>query len=377
MKGILILTVLFGLAGLSHAEDIHFGATNLWKLQLGHYCQSSAALDASGVIYVTCQDGRLFAVTPDGMIRWQFKSHFESVSTPAVGADGSIFFGSRNHRVYAVTATGRKQWEFQTGGWVDASPALGADGTVYIGSWDKKFYALAPDGKLRWEFATGGPIVSSAAVDAAGIIYFGSHDQKFYALNPGGSKRWEFTAGGPITSSPAIGSEGEIYFTSVNGRFHALNPDGSRRWELQTGGTSSSSPVIGPDGTLYVSVNQTHIAIAPDGKLKWQRGFWNPEPGRLGESAATVLANDTVVFTGGDGFVMTVPTGAGDKDWIWNYYLLGPGYCSPLVATNGTIYVSQPSGELHALQRSAPLAQSPWPTFRGNLQRTGRVGAGN
>jgi len=373
LKGFFILTVFLAVVGFSQAEDIHFGATNLWKLPLGRYCQSSAALDTSGVIYLICMDGRLFAINPDGTKRWEFNSHFESVSTPAVGSGGHIYFGSRNHQIYAVTPTGKKKWGFKTGGWVDASPALGADGTVYLGSWDKKFYAITPDGSKRWEFVAGGPIVSSAAVDAAGVIYFGSHDRKFYALNPDGTKRWEYAAGGPITSSPAIGSNGEIYFTSVNGRFHALNADGNRRWDLQTGGISSSSPVIGPDGTIYVSVNQTHWAITPDGKQKWQRGFWNPEPGYFGETAAAVLANDTVVFTGGDGFVMTVPAAVGDKDWFWNYYLYGPGYCSPLVATNGTIYVNQLSGELHALKRSAPLAQSPWPTARGNSQRTGRV----
>jgi outer membrane protein assembly factor BamB len=353
----------------------HYAATNLWTANVGHYAQSSPALDANGVIYVTSWDGRLIAINPDGSRHWVFKTGYESVSSPAIGADGTIYFGARNRRIYAVDAAGRRKWDFKTGGWVDASPALGADGTIYLGSWDKKFYALNPAGQKQWEFVTGAPIVSSAAISREGVIYFGSHDRKFYALNPDGSKRWEFVTGGAITSSPAIGADGEIYFSSVDGKLYALNPDGSRRWALQTGGITPSSPVLDAAGNIYLSVNQTHCAISPDGKLRWQQDFWHPQPGGFGESTAATLADNTVVFLGRNGYVMTVPAEDGAREFIWNFWLYGPTYSSPLVASNGTIYVLGQSMGLQALDRNVPLAKSPWPTFRGNSQRTGRVQA--
>jgi outer membrane protein assembly factor BamB len=367
-----LITAIVLLSVSVSAEQYHYSATNLWTVDFAGHSLSSPALDPSGVIYVTDLHGQLSAINPDGSRRWVFASGFESVSTPAVSG-GSILFGSRNHRLYSVDTAGRKKWDFKTGGWVDASPAVAPDGTVYVGSWDKKLYAIAVDGQKRWEFATGGPVTSSAALDAAGNVYFGSHDRKFYALNPDGSKRWEFATGASITSSPALGGEGEIYFASVDGRFYVLNPDGKRRWDLQTGGITSSSPVIGTDGTIFISVNQTHCAIAPDGKLKWQRAFWNARPGYFGETAAGVLADNSVIFTGGDGYAMTVPADNGDKEWWWNYWLSGPSYSSPLVAPNGTVYVVGLVGQLNALQRSVPPANSPWSTFRGNPQRTGRI----
>jgi outer membrane protein assembly factor BamB len=354
------------------AEKAPFTATNLWSAELAQHCKSSPAIDREGAVYVTGCRGGLFAFEPDGTRRWVFNSGFESVSTPAIGEDGSVVFGSRDHRVYAVSVSGRKKWEFKTGGWVDASPAIGADGTIYFGSWDKKFYAVSANGEKRWELITGGPVVSSAALDAGGNVYFGSHDRKFYAVKPDGSKSWEFNAGGPITSSPAIGVDGEIYFSSTDGKLHALNPDGSRRWELRTGGMTSSSPVLGLDGTIFISVNQTHCAVAPNGKLKWQRTFWHPQPDFFGESAAAVLADNSIVFTGGDSYVMTVPADNGDKEWLWNHWLFGPSYSSALVAPNGVIYAIGLFGRLDALQRDVPLAKSSWPTFRGNPQRTGR-----
>ena len=365
----LLLLAAFNLC----AEDKHYAATNLWKAEVGHYNQSSPAMDSNGVIYVASWLGNLHAINPDGSTRWVFKFGGESVSTPAVGADGNIYFGSRDRHIHAVTSVGKKLWAFKTGAWVDASPAIGVDGTIYCGSWDKKFYALNTDGTKKWEFATDGPIVSSAAIDTAGVIYFGSHDRKFYALNPDGTKRWEYSAAGAVTSSPAIGSEGEIYFASVDGKLHALNPDGTQRWQLHTGGFTPSSPVLGPDGTIFISVNQTHCAVAREGTLKWQRSFWHAQPGLFGETAATVLDDNTVIFIGGDGFVMTVPTHDGKEDWLWNYWLSGPSFSSPLVSPDGTVYVMGLSRQLNALKRPSPLAITPWSMFRANPQRTGRV----
>jgi len=359
-------------ASVIRAEQSPFTATNLWIVDLKGYCKSSPAQDSSGVIYLTDSKGRLFAIDADGSQRWAFNFGFESVSTPAIADDGTVVFGSRDRRLYAVTPTGSKKWEFLTGGWVDASAAIGTDGTVYVGSWDKKFYAISGKGQKRWEFPTSGPIVSSAALDGLGNIYFGSHDRNFYALNPDGSKRWAFRTGAPITSSPAIGSDGETYFASTDGKLYALNSDGSQRWELRTGGITASSPVLGLDGTIFVSVNQTHCAISPDGSMRWQRPFWHPQPDLFGENAAAVLADNTVVFTGGDSYVMTVPTDDGKEKWYWNAWLFGPSYSSPLVAPNGTIYATGLFGRLDALQRHIPLAKSSWPTFRGNPQRTGR-----
>ena len=359
--------------GVTGAEQYPFTATNLWMVDLRSHCKSSPAQASNGVIYLTDSKGKLFAIDPDGSQRWTFNFGFESVSTPAIADDGTVLFGSRDRRLHAVTPTGSAKWTFQTGGWVDASPAIARDGTIYVGSWDKTFYAVSHEGKKCREFITRGPIVSSAALDATGNIYFGSHDRKFYALNPDGSKRWEFRTGGPITSSPAIGANEEIYFASTDGKLYAVNPDGTQRWVLRTGGITASSPVIGLDGTIFISVNQSHCAVSSEGKLRWQRPFWHPVPNFFGESAAALLADNTVVFTGGDGFVMTVPDDDGKEKWYWNAWLFGPSYSSPLVADNGTVYVIGMAGQFYALQRQSPLAASVWPTFRGNPQRTGRA----
>lgn len=370
----IFFVLLFVCTSNSPAEEWHYQATNRWQFRIGLRNQSTPAQSLDGVVYVTSWDGHLHAINSDGSARWVFRFGTETVSSPAIGADGTIYFGSRNRRLFAIDANGNKRWDFKTDGWVDASPAIGVDGTIYCGSFDKKFYALSPDGKLKWSFATKGAIASSAVIDSGGCIYFGSNDRKFYALNPDGTKSWEFVTGGAIISSPALGREGEIYFSSVDGKLYALNSDGSLRWASQTGGISSASPVLDGDGTIYLSVNTNHCAISATGQLLWKRGFWNlTRPDSFGESAAAVLADDSVVFTGRDGFVMTVPKDRGDVDWIWCYWLYGASYSSPLVGPDGTVYAMGTGWDLNALQRNVPMAKSPWPTARGNSQRTGRA----
>ncbi|HNQ73062.1 MAG TPA: PQQ-binding-like beta-propeller repeat protein [Verrucomicrobiota bacterium] len=365
---------LFAAPQLGRAVGKHYAVTNLWQAEIGLYNQSSPALGVEGSLYITGWGGQLLALNPDGSEKWRYYFGVDTVSSPAVGAADTVYFGARDKNIYAVSASGKKLWSFKTGGWVDASPALGADGTVYCGSADGKFYAVTPEGRLRWSFPTGQPVVSSAAIDGAGHIYFGANDGKFRALNPDGTKRWDYPTDGAIISSPAIGRHGELYFTSTDGKLYAVNADGTPRWTLRTGGVSSSSPVLGPDGTIYLSVNTNHCAISAEGKMLWQRGFWNlTQPDMFGESAAAVLDNNTVVFTGRDGYVMTVPDDEGGREWIWNYWLYGPSHSSPLVAPDGVIYVMGLARELSALQRNTPLAQSPWPTARGNSQRTGRI----
>jgi outer membrane protein assembly factor BamB len=345
--------------------------TNEWAVSLVRGpCESAPALGADGTVYFGAWPDQLWALNPDGSRKWVFYAHNQIRSSPAVGLDGTVYFGSRDRRFYAVRADGRKHWEFLTGAWVDSSPALARDGTLYFGSWDKAFYALNADGTRKWQFQTTGPIVSSPAVGIDDTIYFGSHDKKFYALSPDGRRKWEFATGGPIISSPALGEDQTVYFTSVDGWFYALSADGRLRWRLRTGGITESSPVIGRDGLIYVAVNASWWGITPDGTKQWE----NVQEGPI-ENSAVALADSSMCFLSYYGLLSNR-----DRDHAlrWNYYLYGFRHGSPAIGPTGTIYVPDNSignfgAGFTALRASTPLAQTPWPKFRGNARNTGNV----
>ena len=349
-------------------------ATNLWVLQLANYvCDSSPALAPDGTIYQAAFDGKLVAVTPQGEIKWTFKSSLEIKSSPAIADDGTIYFGSRDRKFYAITPEGKLKWIFPTGAWIDSSPAIGADGTIYFGSWDTNFYALNPNGSKKWIFPTGGIIDSSPAIGADGTIYFGSHDKNFYALAPDGKLRWKFPTQGQIVSSPAINSYGAIIFTSTDGDLYALNPDGSEKWYLHTGGFTQSSPVLAKNGDIYVLVNACLFSFTSAGTNRW--------------SWCSALDNDDSVAIADDGLIyFPKPWRTFDRDETrWrNSRAVGNGHAGQ--RHHQIVAISHRQGRhdlfpaadryLYAItstNRLAPLAKSSWPMFHANPQHTGRV----
>uniref|UniRef100_UPI003467EF7C Cell surface protein n=1 Tax=synthetic construct TaxID=32630 RepID=UPI003467EF7C len=80
-----------------------------------------------------------------------------------------------DHYLYAINPNGKLKWKFETGGSVHSSPAIGQDGTIYVGSNDHYLYAINPNGKLKWKFETGGSVHSSPAIGQDGTIYVGSN----------------------------------------------------------------------------------------------------------------------------------------------------------------------------------------------------------
>lgn len=340
--------------------------TNLWTVEIGRTSDSTPAISPDGTIYFGDRIGKLWALKPDGSRKWVFEAGREIVSSPAIGDDGVIYFGSRDHRLYALQPEGKPKWTFMTGGWVDSSPAIAADGTLYFGSWDTNFYAVGRDGVIKWSFPTGGPIVSSPAIGADGTIYFGAHDRKFYALLPNGQKKWEFATGGPIISSPALNGNECLYFSSVDGNLYALNMDGTLRWQLKTGGATQSSPTIGPKGTIFIGASQEFWVISPEGRRIDRHLI-----GATIETTPTVLADDTFVYAREFGPLV-------DWDWRnrweprWVLQIVFNGHASATIGPDGTVYNAAYWHNFCAFQATVPLAESPWPKFRGNPRNTGR-----
>ena len=124
------------------------------------------------------------------------------VSSPAIGADGTIYVGSWDSNLYAINPNGTLKWSYATGYGIDSSPAIGADGTIYVGSVDHNLYAINPNGTLKWSYTMGSYINSSPAIGADGTIYVGSVDTKLYAINPNGTLKWSYATGGVLSLFP-------------------------------------------------------------------------------------------------------------------------------------------------------------------------------
>jgi outer membrane protein assembly factor BamB len=103
---------------------------------------SSPALSPDAkTVYVGSHDGHLYAVDAQtGKLRW--KHDCDVVwSSPAVDARGEIYFGAWDGKVYALSPAGEVRFAVATGGPIWSSPAL-APGRLYIGSNDGHLYAI-------------------------------------------------------------------------------------------------------------------------------------------------------------------------------------------------------------------------------------------
>jgi outer membrane protein assembly factor BamB len=347
-----------------------------WRFQLAAgeeiYMYSSPAIGPDGTIYVGSSDSSLYAVNPDGTLKWSFPTADEVRSSPSIAADGTVYFGSEDSYLYALNPDGTLKWRYETGKNVGSSPSIAADGTVYFGSDDHFLYALNPDSTLKWRYQTGGDVDASPAVGSDGTIYAGSDDDHLYALNPDGTLKWRYDVNGNVRSSPAIAADGTVYVGSYDNKVYslrALNPDGTLKWGYPAGFRVRSSPAIASDGTVYIGSDYNSLhALNPDGTLKWRY-----QTGSNVDASPAIASDGTVYFGSNDDCIYALNP---DSTLKWRYETGADVESSPTIGEDGTVYFTSGDGYLYALKSTSPLADSPWPKFHHDLKNTGRVGGG-
>jgi outer membrane protein assembly factor BamB len=349
------------------------GTRGKWRLQLdsGEFTSylTSPAISPLGTIYVGSTDSSLYAVNPDGTLKWRFRTDGSIYASPSIGASGVIYVGSQDSFLYALNLSGTLKWRLKTGGVIYTSPSTGADGTVYVGANDNRLYAVNPDGTLKWRYTASDGVRSSPAIASDGTIYFSS-STSFYALNPDSTLEWRHGTGDNYPSEPAIGADGTVYFgtDSRDPRFCALSPDGTVKWSLPCSGVRSS-PAIAADGTIYFgSADSCLYALNPDGKLKWRY-----LTGGNVDAGPAIAADGTVYIGSADNYLYALNS---DGTLMWRYLTDGRVEAPPTIGPDWTVYFASYDGYLYALKGKSPLANSPWPKFHHDIRNTGRAGGG-
>lgn len=275
---------------------------------------------------------------PNGRVRWRFQADSAYFfQRPAVGPDGTIIAHDAGGFVYALAPDGGLKWISHTRTFASGPPSVGADGTVYVGN-STTVTALNSDGTLKWSFTDPNGSRSLAAgptVGPDGKIYAFFDVYHVYALTPAGAVAWHRTetnlfdlfeygaewafgpshAGQPVDRaylsfgvSPAgflwafnitngavefaypqsetwdssmqpqgqaiTAADGTIYTacnvaigssTSIN----AFNANGTLKWRVDRFG-GISAPDLGPEGNIYFAYQAGHLgALSPGGVTLW------------------------------------------------------------------------------------------------------------
>ncbi len=123
----------------------------LWIFDTGAPVRSSPALSSDGTrVYIGSESNNVYALNaasgvavPSPPSSWPFTGASGDIDSGIqVDANGHIYFGSDDDNVYALYPDGTLKWSFTTGGNVEVKPAVKGDGTVYAGSNDGHLYSI-------------------------------------------------------------------------------------------------------------------------------------------------------------------------------------------------------------------------------------------
>jgi outer membrane protein assembly factor BamB len=156
------------------------------------------ALGADGTVYIASVRGNLFAFNgSDGGLKWKYSTGLDAnaesgSASPAVGSDGTIYItsGNQNYGLFAIRPNGTLKWKYALPASPYCSPSIDAGGVIYTVADDGGLYAVGPDGKLKWKLTleTGGRgLNNNPVIGPGGRIYVGAYwGAKLYAVSEGG-----------------------------------------------------------------------------------------------------------------------------------------------------------------------------------------------
>jgi outer membrane protein assembly factor BamB len=216
------------------------GGTLAWARSLGASVNSTPAVGLDGRIYVgTTRDTlnmKLLCFNPDSTLHWSFDLAAEAeFASPAIGPDSTIYIGAGRY-LYAVWPNGTLRWRDSLAAMVQSCPAVANESTLYVVA-GARLYCIGTDSAVRWRRSIGGSNYCSPAIDAEGNVYVGTasgSSSVFYCIGPDSTVRDSHILSGDIWSSPAIGENGRVYVGCMNDSLYLFQGPGPAVAEPKT-----------------------------------------------------------------------------------------------------------------------------------------------
>lgn len=160
----------------------------------GDYFFAGAVPDREGTVYAPNTDGFLYAIQPDGRMRWRAPvPDVDEIRTETVfGPGGTIFVGTDGYYLCRKVPDGTIDNIHEADDIIAATPALSENGTLYVLPDDGSLNALTTYGRPVWihEIAEDDKDTyygSSPTIAPDGTVYVGSWDGGLYAFEGDGA----------------------------------------------------------------------------------------------------------------------------------------------------------------------------------------------
>ncbi|PFR36899.1 PQQ-binding-like beta-propeller repeat protein [Bacillus thuringiensis] len=284
-----------------------------------------------------------YAGTETGKVKWEYKLYkkdgdIQSFSAPpAIGSDGTIYIGNYNRKLYALNPDGSIKWIKDDVTYSNTKPVIAEDGTIYVVY--RKLTALNPDGSIKWQ-AKDENAINTPIIDSEGTVYV--HDSKsITAYNSDGSKKWEsskmFEGANSGKNSMLMSKDGIIYTLLSSGEnyfLYAHDKNGKELWNKKARGDAGNPGFsLGLNNELYINGGSVIHIFDKDGNLIKQ---WQPDKMRS-ITATTISSKDGTIYITGGGSVA-----AYNQDYTLKWKTLSDGALgnSPVIDKNGVVYVN-------------------------------------
>lgn len=255
----------------------------LWRFKLNNQLMLwRPAVGSDGTIYARSQAGDLTAVSPQGERKWLLQLGAGTTPQVDIGPDDTIYTAA-DSTIYAVNPDGTLKWTYTdpvSSQGVIAGPNVGPDGNIYVVTHvpGAGVFSLDPQGQLRWTgpdtdlYSPWGQI-GQEIVFGEDRLFF-CVDDIFECFDFDGQRLFQDVT---VTQSfgncpqPAAGKNGAGYVEEW-GQLRGYDSDGNLEWKaFGVGGSYLRHPDVGADGSIYVVRNVQSLlwALDPDGSTRW------------------------------------------------------------------------------------------------------------
>jgi hypothetical protein len=310
--------------------------------------QSSPAIGSDGTIYVVDSNFRLFAINPDGSIKWE-KTFNEGLFSPAIAPDGTIYVPGTRH-LFAFYPDGSSPWTVPYNLSTSRSSALAISpqGLLFEIDSNGTLHAINPFGTTAtsvWALHVS-CIPATLALAPSGALYCGTNTNGtgalLEAINPNGQLQWSYPTQSIVLVPPTIDPDGNLYVVSSGGEVFALNPSGGLEWEIRNIHQEVTSAVIGPSDTIYVAGNKL-AAISQSGTELWTEFCYvasNSLCYPFGVVTSMAVDSNGILYMGTNSSGLIALNAEGGLVWAYTTIPTGEGSLSPIaIGDNGTMYV--------------------------------------
>ncbi|MGB7093971.1 MAG: PQQ-binding-like beta-propeller repeat protein [Anaerolineales bacterium] len=131
-----------------------------WIFEDDNGFNGGPTVGVDGTVYVSSGANMLYAITPDGEVRWKTILTSTPVGKPATSEMGQIYVTDKDGGLTALSSNGKITWQYQPqdGEPAKAGPIVSPDGNIYYatGLIGRDVQAVSKDGKALWRVHTPG-----------------------------------------------------------------------------------------------------------------------------------------------------------------------------------------------------------------------------